>query len=128
MCNKEDIKIGDTCAYFYDNQNMSFSIVTVVKELSEDCVVVKFNQVLRDGSGNNLFTYLCKTGKTMNVSKNYLHKINIIDILKKQLNRANSCIYDIEYAADKAGSNDRIDEALEDYNTYCKELLNEQSK
>lgn len=80
------IKVGDICAYFYDNHNKSFSVVEVVKELSEDCVVVKFQQVLCDDSGNDLFTYLCENGKTMNVSRKYLHKLNLTPVLIKVIN------------------------------------------
>lgn len=85
MTDTEIIKIGDVCAYFYDNQNKSFSIVEIIEELSDECVVVKFHQVLRDNSGNGLFTYLCDTGKTMNVSRKYLHKLDLINRQKTEI-------------------------------------------
>lgn len=87
MTDNEIIKIGDICAYFYDNQNKSFSIVEVVEELSDECVVVKFHQVLRDDSGNGFFTYLCDKGKTMNVSRKYLHKIELINRQQTEIER-----------------------------------------
>lgn len=87
MTDNEIIKAGDTCCYFYDNQNTSFSIVEVVSELSDECVVVKFHQVLRDDSGNDLFTYLCDNGKTMNVSRKYLHKLDLINRQKAEIER-----------------------------------------
>lgn len=81
----EIIKVGDVCAYFYNNQNTSLSIVEVVRELSDERVVVKFHQVFRDDSGNGLFTYLISQGKTMNVSRKYLHKIDLINRQKAQI-------------------------------------------
>ena len=87
MTDEEIIKVGDICAYFSDNQNKSFSIVEVVKELSEECAVVKFHQVLRDDSGNGYLTYLCKNDKTMNVSKKYLHKLDLINRQKAEIER-----------------------------------------
>lgn len=45
-----------------------------------------------------------------------------IERLQKQLDIARDCICDIEYAADKAGSNDRIDNAIDNYNNLVKEM------
>lgn len=78
MTDKENIKIGDVCTYSYDNRNKSLSIVEVVKELSDKVVEVKFHQVIVDDSGNDYFTYLLKSGYTMNVSRKYLHRIELI--------------------------------------------------
>lgn len=74
----ENIKIGDICTYSYDTKNKSLSIVEVVKELSDEVVEVKFHQVIVDDSGNDYFTYLLKSGYTMNVSRKYLHRIEFI--------------------------------------------------
>lgn len=103
MTDNEIIKVGEICAYFYDNQNTSFSIVEVVKELSDEVVVVKFHQVLRDDSGNGLFTYLCEKDKTMNVSRKYLHKLDLINRQKAEIAELqhkikcyNSTIFELE--------------------------------
>ena len=82
MTDNEIINIGDVCIYSYFEENRSISIVEVVKELSEETVVIKFHQVIFDNSGNDLFFYLCKTGRTMNASKKYLRKIDLINRLK----------------------------------------------
>lgn len=78
MTDKEIINVGDICLYFYDNDNKSISIVEVVKDLSTDVLVVKFLQVVVDNSGNGLFDYMYRAEKTMNVSRKYLHKIDLI--------------------------------------------------
>jgi hypothetical protein len=82
MTDNEILNVGDVCTYSYDNTNKSLSVVEVVKYLSDECVVVKFHQVIVDDSGNGLFTYLCDKDKTMNVSKKYLCKIDLINRLK----------------------------------------------
>ena len=87
MTDNEIIKVGYIYAYFYDNQNTSFSIVEVVRELSDEVVVVKFHQVFRDDSGNGFFNYLCDNDKTMNVSKKYLHKIDLVNRQKSEIER-----------------------------------------
>lgn len=89
MTDNEIIKVGYIYAYFYDNQNTSFSIVEVVRELSDEVVVVKFHQVFRDDSGNGFFNYLCDNDKTMNVSKKYLHKIDLINSQKAEIEENN---------------------------------------
>lgn len=83
----EIISIGDVCIYSYYTKNKSISIVEVVKELSDEVVVVKFHQIIFDDSGNDLFEYLCNTGKTMNVSKKYLRKIDLINRQKAEIER-----------------------------------------
>ncbi len=82
MTDNEIINIGDVCAYSFDNANKSLSVVEIVNILSDEVVVVKFHQVICDDSGNGYFTYLSDTGKTMNVSKKYLTKIDLINRLK----------------------------------------------
>ena len=84
LTDKEIIKVGDVCTYSYDTKNKSLSIVEVVRELSEECVVVKFHQVIVDESGNDFFTYLCNNEKTMNVSRKYLNKIDLINRLQDE--------------------------------------------
>ncbi len=79
MTDNEIINIGDVCTYSYFEKNRSISIVEVVKELSEETVVIKFHQVIFDNSGNDFFIYLCNTGQTMNASKKYLRKIDLIN-------------------------------------------------
>lgn len=82
--NFENIQIGDICMYpFYeDGKNKSKCLVEVVdiqqrKNMDKDCFffVVKFLVVGNDDSGNGLFTYLKKTGRTMNVSPGYCKKV-----------------------------------------------------
>lgn len=82
MTDNEIINIGDVCAYSFDNANKGLSVVEIVNILSDEVVVVKFHQVICDDSGNGYFTYLSDTGKTMNVSKKYLTKIDLINRLK----------------------------------------------
>ena len=87
MTDNEIIKVGDICLYFYDNDNKSISIVEVVKYLSTDVLVVKFLQVVVDDSGNGLFDYLYRAEKTMNVSRKYLHKIDLITCQREEIER-----------------------------------------
>lgn len=87
MTDNEIIKVGDICLYFYDNDNKSISIVEVVKYLSTDVLVVKFLQVVVDDSGNGLFDYLYRAEKTMNVSRKYLHKIDLITYQQAEIER-----------------------------------------
>ena len=87
MTDNEIIKAGDICTYSNFETNKSLSIVEVVKDLSEEVAVVKFHQIIFDDSGNGLFTYLHNTGKTMNVSKKYLRKIDLINRQKAEIER-----------------------------------------
>lgn len=87
MTDKEIIHVGDICLYFYDNDNKSISVVEVIKNLSIDVVVVKFLQVFVDDSGNGLFDYLYGAEKTMNVSRKYLHKIDLINRQQADIKR-----------------------------------------
>ncbi len=69
-------KVGDICTYSYDNDNKSLSIVKIVRILDDSRgAEVQFLDVVVDDSGNDYFTYLLQTGKTMNVSFKYLKTI-----------------------------------------------------
>ncbi len=82
-----DVSIRDICTYSFDGENKSLSIVEVVDILSDEDVKVKFHQVIVDDSGNGYFTYLCSTGKLINVSKKYLTKIDLINRQKAQIEK-----------------------------------------
>lgn len=96
MTDKEIINVGDICLYFYDNDNKSISIVEVVKDLSTDVLVVKFLQVVVDNSGNGLFDYMYRAEKTMNVSRKYLHKIDLINRQQAEIERLKKLLTDEE--------------------------------
>lgn len=82
--NPQNIQVGDICMYpFYeeDSKNKSKCLIEVLevnprKDMEEGCFffVVKFLVVGNDDSGNGLFKYLKRTGKTMNVSPGYCKK------------------------------------------------------
>lgn len=76
--NKEDVRIGKSYRYFFDDkENMSDSIVKVVG-FSQDprgVAEVEFEKIICDDSGNGYFSYLLETGKTMFVSIKYLHEL-----------------------------------------------------
>ena len=112
MTDSEIIRVGDVCTYSYDNQNKSLSIVEVVQELSDECVVVKFHQVIVDDSGNGLFTYLCNKGKTMNVSRKYLCRIDLINHQKAEIERYKGVIKLLE--KDVADAYDEFAERLKE--------------
>lgn len=67
-------KIGDVCLYSFGDKNKSAAVVEIVKILDDQRGVaeVKFLKVIEDDTGNGLFEYLHKTGKTMNASFQYL--------------------------------------------------------
>jgi len=67
---------GDVCTYSFDSKNNSAAIVEIVKVLDNPRGVaeIKFLKVIEDDTGNGLFEYLYKTGKTMNASFQYLKK------------------------------------------------------
>ena len=71
------VEVGGIYLYYYDNENKSKSKVQVVRILDNPRGVaeVKFLEVYEDDSGNGYFTYLQKTGFTMNVSIKYLHPV-----------------------------------------------------
>lgn len=68
---------GDVCIYGYGADNKSRAIVEIVKILNDERGVaeVKFLKVFVDDTGNGLFNYLLKSGKTMNASFQYLKNI-----------------------------------------------------
>lgn len=68
---------GDVCIYGYGAENKSRAIVEIVKILNDERGVaeVKFLKVFVDDTGNGLFNYLLKSGKTMNASFQYLKNI-----------------------------------------------------
>lgn len=82
--NPQNIQVGDICMYPFfedDSKNKSKCLVEVVeihprKDMEEGYFffVVKFLVVSNDDSGNGLFKYLKRTGKTMNVSPGYCRK------------------------------------------------------
>ena len=68
---------GDVCFYGYESENNSLVLAEIVKILNDERGVaeIKVLKVFEDASGNGLFNYLCKTGKTMNASFKYLRNI-----------------------------------------------------
>lgn len=69
--------IGDVCIYGFSGENKSRAIVEIVRILNDERGVaeVKFLKVFVDDTGNGLFNYLLKSGKTMNASFQYLKNI-----------------------------------------------------
>lgn len=72
-----DYHEGDVCIYGYGAENKSRAIVEIVRILNDERGVaeVKFLKVFVDDTGNGLFNYLLKSGKTMNASFQYLKNI-----------------------------------------------------
>lgn len=75
-------KAGDVCEYSFGEENASRNIVQIVRILDNprdaeprSVAEIRILKVVNDASGNDLFHYLQKTGKTMNASTNYLRKI-----------------------------------------------------
>lgn len=73
----EDYREGDVCLYGFHEKNRSFSVVEIVRIIDDPRGVaeIKFHKVFVDDTGNNYFTYLLQTGKTMNASLKYLKNI-----------------------------------------------------
>lgn len=71
------LKPGDICEYSFGEENKSRAIVEIVRVLNDTIGIaeVKFLEVLVDDTGNGLFEYLRRTGKTMNASFKYLQKM-----------------------------------------------------
>ena len=69
-------KQGDVCVYSFGDENKSRAVVEIVRVLDDPRGVaeIKFLEVAVDDTGNGLFEYLCRTGKTMNASFRYLQK------------------------------------------------------
>ena len=73
----DDIAIGDICFYPITGKNNSLALVQIeeILDVEKGIAVAKFIKVYNDNTGNNYFTYLLETGKTMNVSIKYLRNI-----------------------------------------------------
>lgn len=71
-----DYQIGDICIYGGGN-SQSYALVQIEKILEDERGIaeLKFIKVFNDNTGNNYFTYLLETGKTMNGSFKYLRNI-----------------------------------------------------
>lgn len=67
---------GDVCIYSFGGKNKSLAVVEIVRILNDHrgAAEIKFLEVMIDDTGNGLFEYLHKTGKTMNASFQYLQK------------------------------------------------------
>lgn len=66
---------GDICLYSYDKDpNKSKAIVEIVRILGDPrgAAEIRFHSVICDDTGNGLFDYLQRSGKTMNASLKYL--------------------------------------------------------
>ena len=74
---KDGYSEGDIYLYGFDDENKSLAVVEIIKILdaSRGIAEIKFLKVLVDDTGNGMFNYLCKTGKTMNASLKYLKNI-----------------------------------------------------
>ena len=70
-------KPGNVCFYGFASENKSLALVEIVKILNDErgCAEVKFLKVFVDDTGNGMFDYLLKSGKTMNASFKYLKNI-----------------------------------------------------
>lgn len=75
----EELKKGYICKYSFDNENRSVAIVEIVRILddSRGIAEIKFLHVIVDDTGNGLFEYLLRTGKTMYASIKYLQKMRL---------------------------------------------------
>ena len=76
------MKVGDVCIYHFGGENHSVVVVEIVQLLNDKVSKVAIKQVIADDSGNGLFEYLCKTGKTMNASHMYLHPLYCNDRIR----------------------------------------------
>lgn len=72
-----DFKVGDICIYPVNSESKSLALVQIEKILEDEQGIaeIKFIKVYNDATGNNYFTYLLNTGKTMNGSFKYLKNI-----------------------------------------------------
>lgn len=70
------LKQGDVCIYSFGSKNKSIAIVEIVRVLDDvrGVAEIKFLDVIIDDTGNGMFKYLHRTGKTMNASLKYLRK------------------------------------------------------
>lgn len=68
---------GDVCLYSFGKGNDSANIVEIVRLLKTSVAAeIRVLTVINDDSGNGYFTYLQKTGETMNASLEYLKKLD----------------------------------------------------
>jgi len=82
MVNKEDVKAGDKLIYVLTFTEQSgikdklacVALVEAVKQI-QDVFECKLVEVLSDNSGNGLYRYLQRSGKTVNCSMKYLYKV-----------------------------------------------------
>ena len=74
----KDYHAGDICTYPHGAGNRSFAVVEPVRILNDPsgAAEIRFLEVLVDDTGNGTFTYLHKTGKTMNASLRYMKKVS----------------------------------------------------
>lgn len=75
-------KPGDVCIYSFGEKNASRAVVEIVRILNDlrGVAEVKFLEVMVDDTGNGLFSYLLRTGKTMNASFKYLQKRRVDNV------------------------------------------------
>lgn len=73
-----DYHAGDICTYPHGTGNRSFAVVELVRILDapRGAAEIRFLEVLVDDTGNGTFTYLHRTGKTMNASLRYMKKVS----------------------------------------------------
>ena len=71
-----EYKVGDICIYG-GGKSQSYALVQIEKILSDERGIaeLKLIKVFNDNTGNNYFSYLLSTGKTMNGSFKYLKNI-----------------------------------------------------
>lgn len=70
--------VGDVCFYgYFGSNNKSLALVEIVKISNDERGVaeLKFLKVFVDDTGNGLFDYLLRSGKTMHGSFEYLKNI-----------------------------------------------------
>lgn len=74
--NNFDFRVGDVCIYSFGNENASMCKVEILDFLPDSRGVarIKILEVYCDDSGNGLFEYLKRSGKSMNASLKYLKK------------------------------------------------------
>ena len=78
---------GDICIYHKADGNGSANIVEVVEVINSDLSKIKCIQVIYDKSGNGWFEYMFQKGITMTASNEYLHKIDLINRQKAEIER-----------------------------------------
>lgn len=71
-----DFKAGDVCRYPCGSKSKSDCMVEIIRILDNPRGIAeaRFLAVRVDDTGNGYFSYLLRTGKTMNVSLKYLTK------------------------------------------------------